>query len=37
MTARLESLERAVVRFGEALDAPETDLNRDATIQRFAH
>lgn len=35
MTARLESLQRAVARFGEALEAPETDMNRDATIQRF--
>ena len=35
MSALLDSLDRAVERFGEALAAPETDLNRDATIQRF--
>lgn len=35
MSAPQESLERAVTRFGEALEAPETDMNRDATIQRF--
>lgn len=32
---RLESLERALIRLAEALAAPETDLNRDASIQRF--
>ncbi|KPV41891.1 hypothetical protein AN478_00390 [Thiohalorhabdus denitrificans] len=35
MTARWESLNKAVARFAEALDAPETAMNRDATIQRF--
>jgi len=31
----LGSLDGAVSRLGEALDAPATDLNRDASIQRF--
>lgn len=31
----LGSLDRAVARLGEALNAPATDLNRDASIQRF--
>ena len=31
----LASLDRAVSRLGEAVDAPATDLNRDASIQRF--
>lgn len=35
MTARRESLEKAVARLEEALAAPETAMNRDATIQRF--
>jgi nucleotidyltransferase substrate binding protein (TIGR01987 family) len=35
MTARRQSLRQAIVRFSEALHAPETDLSRDAAIQRF--
>lgn len=35
MTARRDSFSHAIVRFGEALRAPETDLSRDAAIQRF--
>lgn len=35
MTARQDSFSRAIVRFNEALIAPETDLSRDAAIQRF--
>ena len=35
MRLRLESLQNAVVRLRAALDAPETDLSRDAAIQRF--
>ncbi len=35
MTARLESLRVAISRLRESLEAPETDLSRDAAIQRF--
>lgn len=35
MTARRDSFSLAIVRFSEALAAPETDLSRDAAIQRF--
>lgn len=35
MTARLDSFATAILRFSEALSAPETDLTRDAAIQRF--
>ncbi len=35
MTSRLTSFKRALQRFSEALTAPETDLNRNAAIQRF--
>ncbi|ULA63377.1 MAG: DUF86 domain-containing protein [Nitrospira sp.] len=35
MTARRASFSQAIVRFNEALRAPETDLSRDAAIQRF--
>lgn len=35
MTARRDSFTRAIMRFDEALKAPETDLTRDAAIQRF--
>ena len=35
MTPRITSLKTALQRLGEALSAPETDLSRDAAIQRF--
>ena len=35
MTARRDSFSHAIVRLNEALVAPETDLNRNAAIQRF--
>lgn len=35
MTARRDSFSHAIVRLTEALKAPETDLSRDAAIQRF--
>ena len=35
MTRRITSLKTALQRLGEALSAPETDLSRDAAIQRF--
>ena len=35
MTIRRDSFNQAVRRFSEALEAPETDLTRDAAIQRF--
>lgn len=35
MTARLDSFSHAIVRLNEALVASETDLSRDAAIQRF--
>ncbi len=35
MTSRITSLKTALKRLIEALSAPETDLNRDAAIQRF--
>lgn len=35
MTTRHESFSHAIGRFKEAIEAPETDLNRDAAIQRF--
>ena len=35
MTSRITSLQTALQRFREALSAQETDLNRDAAIQRF--
>jgi len=35
MSPRLESLRKAVVGFRAALEAFETDISRDAAIQRF--
>ena len=35
MTSRITSLQSEIQRFEEALSAPETDLTRDAAIQRF--
>lgn len=35
MTIRRESFRQAIGRFSEAIAAPETDLTRDAAIQRF--
>ena len=35
MTTRLDSFATAITRFSEALNAPVTDLTRDAAIQRF--
>lgn len=35
MSERLETYERALQRLREALLLPETDVNRDACIQRF--
>lgn len=35
MTVRQERFRQAVERFSEALHAPESDLTRDAAIQRF--
>ncbi len=35
MTIRQASFSQAIARFSEALDAPESDLTRDAAIQRF--
>ncbi len=35
MTTRRDSFSHALVRLNEALKAPETDLIRDAAIQRF--
>lgn len=35
MTARRDSFSHAIVRLNEALVAQETDLSRDAAIQRF--
>ncbi len=35
MTLRGDSLRRAIVRLREALSAAETDVSRDAAIQRF--
>lgn len=35
MTTRLDSFAKAITRFSEALNAPLTDLTRDAAIQRF--
>ena len=35
MTTRRDSFSHAIVRFNEALRATETDLTRDAAIQRF--
>ncbi len=35
MTTRLDSFAIAIMRFREALNAPTTDLTRDAAIQRF--
>ena len=35
MTPRLESFQKAVRRLAEVLSQPETDVNRDASIQRF--
>jgi hypothetical protein len=35
MTARRDSFTYAIMRFEEALKTPETDLTRDAAIQRF--
>lgn len=32
---QIRQLENAVARFSEALELPESDVNRDATIQRF--
>ena len=35
MTTQRDSFSHAIVRFNKALMAPETDLSRDAAIQRF--
>jgi nucleotidyltransferase substrate binding protein (TIGR01987 family) len=35
MTTRQHSFTQAIARFRDALMAPETDLSRDAAIQRF--
>lgn len=35
MTTRQDSFAQAIARLGDALTAPETDLSRDAAIQRF--
>ncbi|MBY0249011.1 MAG: nucleotidyltransferase substrate binding protein [Nitrospiraceae bacterium] len=35
MTARQDSFTQAIARLSNALTAPETDLSRDAAIQRF--
>ncbi|MEW6544681.1 MAG: HI0074 family nucleotidyltransferase substrate-binding subunit [Nitrospirota bacterium] len=35
MTVRLESLRTSVARLRDALEVPETDISRDAAIQRF--
>jgi len=35
MTARRNSFSHAIIRFNEALKASETDISRDAAIQRF--
>jgi nucleotidyltransferase substrate binding protein (TIGR01987 family) len=35
MTARRDSFSHAIMRFNEALRAPETDISRDGAIQRF--
>ena len=35
MTARREALVAAIVRLREVLKAPESDVSRDAAIQRF--
>jgi nucleotidyltransferase substrate binding protein (TIGR01987 family) len=35
MTARQDALEAAISRLNAVLKAPESDINRDAAIQRF--
>lgn len=35
MTVRRDSFSHAIVRLNDVLMAPETDLSRDAAIQRF--
>ncbi len=35
MTPRLESLHKAIGRLRQVLETPETDVGRDAAIQRF--
>ena len=35
MTARRDALAAALARLREVLQAPETDVSRDAAIQRF--
>ena len=35
MSPRVETLAKALTRLCEALENPETDLTRDASIQRF--
>ncbi len=35
MTIRRKSFSQAIGRFSEAIEVPETDLTRDAAIQRF--
>ncbi|MGH7181250.1 MAG: nucleotidyltransferase substrate binding protein, partial [Nitrospiraceae bacterium] len=35
MTARRNSFSHAIIRFNEVLKASETDISRDAAIQRF--
>ena len=35
MTPRREALTAAIARLREVLQAPETDVSRDAAIQRF--
>ena len=37
MTARGDSFSHAIVHFSEALRSPETDISRDAAIQRFEY
>lgn len=37
LTERLEVARKALASFREALAAPATDLNRDASIQRFVY
>ena len=32
---QIKQLKNAIARFSEVLELPETDVNRDATIQRF--
>lgn len=34
---QIKQLKNAVARFAEVLELPETDVNRDATIQRIVN